>query len=368
MSYLSNFLDILEGTTSDRPVWTADLEYWLAGREYDGTINPEWRTEEGFLKLCSELGIMPYFYYGSSWNAFWLAEPEYDESVRISTVRDGRKTKTRYTTPVGELIEQTEFMPTSCSEAHIAFPVQTHEDFETFRYLIEHRRLKPVLLEDYEARRELWKRYDGIPSIAMPRSPLAAFFYEWAGIINGVYLLTDCRDEVKELFDVMLEQEEPIISAVCAAAPPLVHFADNMASDNMTGFYDELMYEGHRRRLDRFHAAGIKCAVHLDGVVRGLLPKLAAAGFDAIEALTPKPNGDMDVEEMREGAKSDTVVLWGGVPGVLFSPPSTWDDMNRYVKRTLEAWEGTPFILGVADQVPPDGNIDFCKRIAEMVG
>ena len=64
-----------------------------------------------------------------------------------------------------------------------------------------------------------------------------------------------------------------------------------------------VMAGGHRRRIERLHAAGVKCAVHLDGTVKGLLPKLIGSGFDAIEALTPKPGGDLDVEEIRRSRR-----------------------------------------------------------------
>ena len=114
------------------------------------------------------------------------------------------------------------------------------------------------------------------------------------------------------------------------------------------------------------HATGIKAAVHLDGTLRGLLPKLAAVGFDAIEALTPAPAGDLAIEDIPTIAHNEKVILWGGVPGAMFSPPYTWPDMEAHVARVLKCWGSRPFILGVADQVPPDGDISFCKRIAEM--
>lgn len=320
------------------------------------------------MNLCRSCGIMPYYYYGPGGDAFWLAAPRYDSSITITTEQTGNKTTTTISTPIGDLIDQTEFMPSSSSAAHTKFPVENKKEFDVFRYMIEHRVLEPRLIEGYQERRELWSDYDGLPSIAMPRSPLAAFFYEWAGIMNGVYLMTDYPTEIEEIFALMHEQEEPIIEAVCEIAPPLVHFADNMSSDNMAGFYDDLMAAGHRRRLERFHRAGIPCAVHLDGVVRGLIPKLSGIGFDAIEALTPAPGGDMEIEQMREAACSDNVILWGGVPGILFAPPYTWEDMKNHLEKTLETWRGTRFVLGVADQIPPDGDIRFCSRIAERIG
>ncbi len=115
------------------------------------------------------------------------------------------------------------------------------------------------------------------------------------------------------------------------------------------------------------HEVGTRCAVHLDRSVRGILSKVVEAGFDAVEALTPQPGGDLPEESMREEFGSDTVFLWGGVPGILFAPPFTWDDVAADVRSVLRAWKGTPFVLGVADQVPPDGDVSFCLRIADLI-
>ncbi len=116
----------------------------------------------------------------------------------------------------------------------------------------------------------------------------------------------------------------------------------------------------------RLHESGIRAAVHLDGTVRGLLPKLTAIGFDAVEALTPLPAGDLEVEEIARLAASSPTILWGGLPGVLFAPPYTWADMEKHLARLLKAWAGRPFVVGVADQIPPDGRLDYCRRIADF--
>ena len=142
---------------------------------------------------------------------------------------------------------------------------------------------------------------------------------------------------------------------------------DGYSSDNSASLYDEYMAGGHRRRIERLHAAGVKCAVHLDGRVRGLLPKLVRSGFDTVEALTPKPAGDLELAAIRDLAGSDTLILWGGVPGIMFAPPYTWPQMESHVRRLVECWGDRPFILGVADQVPPDGDIEFCRKIAQLI-
>ena len=141
----------------------------------------------------------------------------------------------------------------------------------------------------------------------------------------------------------------------------------NLSGNTMGGCYEEHLRPVHEHRLPVLHRAGTRCAGHLDGLVKGLLDKVVEAGFDAVEALTPLPCGDLPMESMREEAGSDTVVLWGGVPGILFAPPFTWDDVAAHVRSVLRAWKGTPFVLGVADQVPSDGDVSFCPKIADLI-
>jgi hypothetical protein len=51
----------------------------------------------------------------------------------------------------------------------------------------------------------------------------------------------------------------------------------------------------------------------------------------------------------------------------MFAPPFTWKDMEKHVGQLLEQWGGTPFVVGVADQVPPDGDIEFVRGISAMI-
>ncbi|MBI2441090.1 MAG: hypothetical protein HYV35_06940, partial [Lentisphaerae bacterium] len=280
-----SFLKLLRGEPAGEIVWTADLNYWIAGQKQSGTAAPAWDAEIGYLELHRDLGIMPYYYY----DQFWVAEPTYDPRIEVVCAAEGTRTIRRWRTPVGELRQEEVYMPESCSTCCTRYPVQTEQDLHVLRYLIEHRRLQPAALNTYPERLELWQRYDGVPCLGLPRSPLAAFMYEWAGQEHAIFFLTDHQNLLREIFHTMEEQEQPILQAVCHLAPPVVHFPDNLASDIMTGFYDDFLLPIHTRRLERLHAAGVACAVHLDGSVRGLLPKLVQAGFDAVEALTPKP-------------------------------------------------------------------------------
>ncbi len=343
--------------------WTADLEYWIAGREQDGTADAAWRSDEGYLELCRSLGIFPYYKYDS----FWCGRPEYDSTVTVSVERTPTRIATVWETPVGSVSEVVEFLAGSCSWAHAKHALNDGSDLAVFAYLVEHRQMVPQFLDTYAERAGRWKAFGGLPAVALPRSPLAALLYEWAGVINGVYLLLDYPDMIEQIFRMMAEQEQPLLEALAASAPPLVHFAENVSGDTMSGYFDQYLRGIYERRLELLHPAGISCAVHLDGVINDIAGKLAGVGMDVIEALTPSPGGTVDIEDIRSLVGNDSVVLWGGIPGIMFTDPYTWDDVKRQVDRTVAAWRGTPYILGVADQVPADGNIELVRRISDYL-
>ncbi len=293
---LEAFLKLLAGERPREVVWTADIVYWIAGRQQDGTAKPAWKTEEGCLQLHKELGILPYYYY----EKFWAAEPRYDPSVQLIETKAGGATNRRFRTPVGELCETNVYSPRSCSWGVTKHFVESQSDLDVLLHLMQHRRLEPANLADWPERRRLWQTYGGLPIIGLPRSPLASFMVEWAGVQNASYLLLDAPQQIAEILRLMEEQEPRDRRRVRlgAAAGPLS--ATTCRASARTGLYDNYMSPGHRRRIEQLHAADVKCAVHLDGAIKGLLPKLVRAGFDAIEALTPKPAGDLDIEEIRD--------------------------------------------------------------------
>lgn len=346
----------------DNHVWTADLTYWVAGQPEELVAEKGWQTEAGHLELCRELGCMPYYWY----EPFWAGERLYDQ-VSCHQENGPERRRNVWETSIGRLVEESQYLESSHSQAITHYPVQDPTDLKILLYILEHSRLEPVNLDTYEQRRRTWADYDGLPSLGMPRSPLPAFFTEWTGVQNGTYLLQDEPDLVEDILELLEEQEKPVLEAIGVLQPPLVHFPDNLTSEVYTPFFNRHMRQRYERRIEFLHARGTGCAVHLDGTVRGLLPRLAATGIDAIEAITPQPVGDIPLEEVRQLARNDQVILWGGVPGAMFCAPFTWEDLKDHVWRVLDAWKGAPFVLGTADQVPPDGDIRRVKWISELV-
>jgi hypothetical protein len=353
------------------PVWTADISYWISGNQ-----KTDLQSESGYLDFCTELGCMPYYWY----DAFWAGERSFDCSVDIVQGKiceeSGERTTEWVLGPGGgstgkslrRLSRIDRFSATSWSEATVKHAIENSDDLRLLIELVESSKMIASLaLETHALRQDRWEAYDGYPCIGLPRSPVSAFINEWAGVENGLILLFEERELCNRLFSILEEQEQPIIEACTQKNVQLVHFPDNLTSDVYTSIFDDSMRGCYERRIATLHDGGTFAAVHLDGTVRGLLPKLCESGIDAVEAVTPHPVGDCTAGEMRNMASGSNTVLWGGVPGAMFARPYSWLDMKAHVEEVLEMWRGAPFVLGVADQVPPDGDIDTVRRIADLV-
>jgi hypothetical protein len=243
-TYFENFLRLLEGERPRGVVWTADVSYWISGRQADGTAGPAWKNEQGYLDLHRSLGVMPYYY-----DRFWVCRAAYDSSVSVTTKTDGPVTRRGWKSPAGCLVEESRYLPESACQGVTRHPVQSAADLDVLIDLLERRRLEPENLSDYGRRRDEWAAYDGLPCLGLPRSSLSALAYEWMGVEALTYLLLDQPARMRRALDLMEKQEQPVLDALYAAAPPLVHFPDNLSSDNFASLYDAA-HKGCTQRLD----------------------------------------------------------------------------------------------------------------------
>jgi hypothetical protein len=356
MPLRERFLAAVAGRTDVPPVLVPDLSYWLGAHPL-----PEGDDLQATLRFHQRLGVLPYYVYGSALCFIGLPEVQ-ARNVTVSS----HCTATVWETPLGPLRKETTALPESHTQAITGYPVRTAEDLRRLIAMYRTARVVRLPIEAYRERTRTIAEHDGYGLVSVPRSPVPALLTDWAGVTNGITLLADELDLCQEFFALVGRLALEAVDILCEEAPPLIHVCDNLTSDVYTPYFAGYLEPHYRAVLGRLHAAGSRVATHLDGTVRGLLPRLAQVGFDIVEALTPAPVGDATAAEMRALA-GPRMVLWGGLPGAMFAAPWTWEQFRAHVLEVLEAWRGTPFILGVADQLPPDGDIEFVRRTAQML-
>jgi len=358
MTHRQRLLAALAGRPTDVMPWLADLTYWRYARELDGTLAPEYRGQEGLVRLHVDLGVGYYLGYAT-------AHTEVVDGVRVSAVTEGHVTTTRWATPVGEIAAQTTFLPATASGATTRWPVTRPHDLRVLRYIADATRYEPAY-EDYERHREV-AGDQGHPTVLPPRSPLSQMLAQWSGVERLTFLLADARKEVEAVLDALGRAADGAYDAICGCDTPFVELGDNLTGEVVTRLFERYQFDYYVRRAGQLRAAGKLIGTHLDGTVRGILPLLARTGLDFVESITPEPCGDVPVDRIRELAGPD-LVLFGGIPGAMFAPPFTEDDVRRQVELVVRHhWPEGKWVLGSADQVPPDGDIGLVRRIGEWL-
>ena len=161
--------------------------------------------------------------------------------------------------------------------------------------------------------------------------------------------------------------EAAAIALDCPAE--LLMIPENLSSECVgRTFYEMFMRDYEETWARRIREAGKYSCIHLDGTMKGLLRETCSTSLTFIEALTPAPAGDLEIERWAEVSGNSQTILWGGLPGVFFTELVSDEEFDAHVRRVLEVMRSEPrYVLGVADQVPPDGLERRVRRVRELV-
>ena len=183
-----------------------------------------------------------------------------------------------------------------------------------------------------------------------------------------VFLLADWPEEMALLLEAMELLSDKAANIALNSPAECLMIPENLSSEVVGDeYYIKYLRPYEKKWTDRIRQAGKFSFIHMDGTLKGLVRLVAETGFDVLEALTPFPTGDMSLKQIATVVPARSVI-WGGLPGILFTPHVTDDEFDRHVIETLELMRTTPrFVLGVADQVPPDGIWERVAKVRIMV-
>lgn len=367
MSQVERLLNAFKGEEADVLPWFADLTYWYSAHVTMGDLPEKYRGDEGRLRLYMELGCGAH-------------EELYGPVVDISYSRvyvrryreeypDGIKEEVVYHTPVGELRGVRKYSYVSYSWAWVQHFVRSLDDLKILNFIYEDQKVRPSL-EAYGRQERLMDLWDGwgIVSSLPPRIPFARMIVEWAGVVATYRLYWRSREALEETLQMMGEADDPIYDAILDAPAEFVYFGDNISSEVVgTPIFLKYYVPYYQRRTAKLRSRGKKSYVHIDGKLRGVLEHVHKSGVDCAQSLVPYPVGDVPLEEFRRLAGPD-VVLWGGVPGVYFSSKYPERSLAEMVRKIVECYrDDGRFVVGVADQVPPDGEISRVGKVTEIL-
>ncbi len=353
--YARAILDIFAGRDPGRIVWQPRLEFWYSVNKTRGTL-PE------HLKDCSLLDLYDYCHASIRYFVHPL-RVSYNQVRCTRTEVDEKNFQYTWETPLGNLTETYHYDDYRLSAYNSEYILKTAEDFKILEFILqdEHWHFDQTSYEQSVA--EIGSL--GVPQFYFRRSPIQGLFIEKMGFEKAILFMHDHPKIIERYIETCTAADDALYQVLCQAPTPIYNFGENIdAYMDPPGIWRKYLSPYYERRITQFKAAGKYTFIHIDGAMKPLLKLIRESSFDAIEACTPLPQGDVTIAEIQE-ALGDKILV-DGIPAVFFLPPFTEEDIRACVRELVERFYPR-LILGISDEIPPDGDIERVRMVGEMV-
>jgi hypothetical protein len=322
---------------------------------YDGDV-PDRYTGMSMIEVYNDLRASPR--YAQEVLGVELFKSTIDpRNVKATSRFDGPTQTTIYETPLGTLRE------VSTHGYHVEHPVKSPQDMKVIQYILDHATFQFDAYAFAVAERAFGER--GVVQAYCPRSPLQRLIIEYMGLENTIYALNDYPNETHDLMKAIEACDDQMYEVIGGSPLEILNFGENIdASIDSPRLFSKYLIPYYNKRVEQMHAKNKFCHIHMDGALKPLLPLLKETHFDGIEAATPLPQGDVTLEEIKEGL-GDKILL-DGIPAIYFLPDQPVEELEACALKTLEMFFPN-LILGVSDEVPPPADIERVRLVAETV-
>lgn len=353
-------LDVAFGRSSGKIIWQPRIGCWYDDRMFTATPFEEPYTGMTLRQIYRELGCSNRNYVFNS-----CFKRVYDERVHFSSREIGpHRTENRIDTPVGTITQVERSNTSNPGRFPEKWWVACEDDMKVMTWIEEHMTWRWDE-KSYRQNLQIWEGC-GAPAIYMPRVSIQELFVTTMGVENTIYALSDYPDTVEAYFAAMSDNHMREIDLINASPIKLVNFGDNIHAGVLSPrLFEKYVLPEYLKRNEKLHRAGKFTFAHWDGDVKALLPYVRQCGLDGIEAVTPKPQGDVTLAEVRE-AFGDKMFLVDGIAALLFCEDFTLEELETQVKECIDLFAPN-LILGISDELPSYGRLERIKFVGEIV-
>jgi hypothetical protein len=270
---------------------------------------------------------------------------------------------TEYRTPKGTMRQVERLTERGTSLYNVEYFLKDLKDIEVYKYVLQERSYQ------WDRRGFEWgfvRFGDTIPlRVNLQRSPLMWLFVGMMGFQRAVTMLWRHPKEMEELL-MLQENEFYKMLEVCKGKPIVeLDFGDNMHQDMCSPpFFKKYVIPFYKRVMPKVHEMGMYATSHWDGFVKQLLPLVKETGLDGLECVTPLPQGDVTLEEMKEGMKG--MFLRDGIPAIMMCPWTSLKTLEDHVRKLLKMFYPR-LILGISDLLPANADIERIRFVNGIV-
>ncbi len=352
--------DVLDQKAGGRILWQPRIGCWYDDKIYAGEELPGVFKGMDLPQVYRELDCSNriYEYNGS----FRLVE---DETIKRTKTRISQyETEETIETPVGTL---SCIMMGNSSNGGV-YPkkwwVSSEEELEIMSYVLDHQSWEWD--EDYyQSVQKKWGRI-GAPVMFMPRVNIQYLYIDLMGVEEAIFALTDYPETVESFFEVLERNQERLIRVINESPIKMINFGDNLHCGLLPDrYFEKYVLPAYQKRCRLLHEGNKFVTSHWDGDTKFLLKYAKATGLDGIEAITPKPQGDVTLKEVKE-ALGDQVWLVDGIAATLFNEEYPEAALMAQVKECIDLF-APRLILGISDELSSTGDIERVRAIGKLV-
>lgn len=357
MTFRERTLSIFRKEPVDNIVYQPRIEHWYGYNKARGVL-PERYKDISLLDLYDDLGcsIRPYHYFNDCLR--------FEDAPDVVTqVEDAENFSTIIqTTPIGSVT--TRIRKTDSAKHRVECPVKTDKDADVMEYILRGRRVWFDLERFQERDAMIGDR--AAPMLFLPRVNMQRILLEYVGWQETMYMLSDSPELIERLVDIINQTDEPVLQAILESPMEIINFGDNVDEYLLSPpLFKRFVLPVYQDRGERFRKAGKFTHTHFDGNVKHLLQFCGQCNLSGFEALTPHPQGDLTIQEMKD-ALGDDLILLDGIPMTAFMPDTPWDEFERATREIIETFAPN-LILGISDEPSPVCDIERVRRVSEIV-
>lgn len=337
-------------------LWQPRIDYWYQVNKKRGTLPAHLRTAS----------LWDVYDYCHASRRYYIDDVvpvgmRYDRVEVTQTWETDKRLRTTWHTAVGAISQVAHYDEWDISSHLVEYRIKTVADLAVLNYLY---RDETWYLDEaaLKARVDAYGRY-GPPQFYFRRSPFQRLILSEMGFEATIYFVNDHPDLLADYIAWASAADDPMYDLLCQSSVQILNLGENIDGFlNAPQLFTRYLVPYYQQRIAQLHAAGKLVYIHMDGALRPLLPHLRDCPWDAIEAATPVPQGDVTLEAIKAGFGH--LILFDGIPALFFLPQYSLDVLMTCAQQVVDLFY-PHLVLGISDELPPDGDIERVRQVGE---
>ncbi len=354
MTFKSDILARFNGDASPQPFYLPDLTMWYDWHTKKDTLPLPWQNAP-LTQITRDLGVPTWLTVRP-----WRIETP---GINISTTEHEKERIVRLEAPSGVLESRWTIGPDG-AWWQVEYPVKNPADLAVVLEQVTARTY--VLDPDNLVQSTADIGTDGIVAIEIPRRPYSDLLHEFLGWGDGLIQLSE--PIINDIVEVLEQKLQQLLEEINELPGQIVFAPDNLDGQFIPPVvFDTYFAKSYRCTTETLRQVNKHLLVHIGGPIKHLLSSLADTGIAGLEGIAGLPQNNATLTEARE-LTGPAMVLWGGIPQDFLLDTHDHSEFGLAVQQaTLEIADDPRMLLGIADRVPVEADIDRLRLIPQLV-